>query len=50
MAAVMATATTCPCQELSSVKKAVSPDEYISNAWIKEPGRFTLDPIQQMPD
>jgi transposase InsO family protein len=29
--------------------KGLSPYEYICNAWTKEPGRFILDPIQQMP-
>jgi len=29
--------------------KGVSPYEYICNAWTKEPRRFILDPIQQMP-
>ena len=31
------------------ILKGLSPYEYICNAWTKEPGRFTLDPIQQMP-
>jgi hypothetical protein len=26
----------------------LSPYEFICNAWIKEPGRFILNPIQQM--
>ena len=29
--------------------KWLSPYEYICNAWSKEPARFILDPIQQMP-
>src|SRR5258705_12073051 len=31
------------------ILKGLSPYEYICNAWTKEPGRFILDPIQQMP-
>ena len=31
------------------ILKGLSPYEYICNAWTKEPGRFVLDPIQQMP-
>jgi transposase InsO family protein len=31
------------------ILKGLSPYEYICNAWTKEPGRFNLDPIQQMP-
>ena len=30
------------------ILKGLSPYEYICNAWTKEPGRFVLDPIQQM--
>jgi transposase InsO family protein len=29
--------------------KGLSPYEYICNAWTKEPGRFILNPIHQMP-
>ena len=29
--------------------KGLTPYEYICKAWTKEPGRFTLDPLQQMP-
>src|SRR5215468_5563938 len=31
------------------ILKGLSPYEYICNAWSKEPARFILDPIQQMP-
>ena len=31
------------------ILKGLSPYEYICNAWTKEPARFILDPIQQMP-
>jgi transposase InsO family protein len=31
------------------ILKGLSPHEYICNAWSKEPARFILDPIQQMP-
>ena len=31
------------------ILKGLSPYEYICNAWTNEPGRFILDPIQQMP-
>src|SRR5262249_9958162 len=31
------------------ILKGLSPYEYICNVWTKEPGRFILDPIQQMP-
>jgi hypothetical protein len=31
------------------ILKGLSPYEYICSAWTKEPGRFILDPIQQMP-
>ena len=31
------------------ILKGHSPYEYICNAWTKEPGRFILDPFQQMP-
>src|SRR4029077_16784600 len=31
------------------ILKGLSPYEYICNPWKKEPKRFTLDPIQQMP-
>ena len=31
------------------ILNGLSPYEYICNAWTKEPGRFILDPIQQMP-
>ena len=31
------------------ILKGLSPYEYIRNAWTKEPGRFIIDPIQQMP-
>jgi transposase InsO family protein len=31
------------------ILKGLSPYEYICNTWTKEPKRFTLDPIQQMP-
>ena len=31
------------------ILKGLSPYEYICNAWTKEPDRFTLDPIHQMP-
>src|SRR5439155_3705111 len=31
------------------ILKGLSPYEYICNAWTKEPGRFILDPIRQMP-
>ena len=27
----------------------LTPYEFICNAWTKEPGRFTLNPLQQMP-
>jgi transposase InsO family protein len=30
------------------ILNGLSPYEYICNAWTKEPGRFILDPIQQM--
>jgi transposase InsO family protein len=30
--------------------KGLTPYEFICNAWIKEPERFTLNPLQQMPD
>ena len=30
------------------ILNGLSPYEYICNAWIKEPGRFILNPIQQM--
>ena len=29
--------------------KGLSPYQYICSIWTKEPGRFTLDPIHQMP-
>ena len=29
--------------------KGLSPFEYIRSLWLKEPGRFTLDPTHQMP-
>jgi transposase InsO family protein len=29
--------------------KGFTPYEYICKAWTKEPERFTLDPLQQMP-
>jgi transposase InsO family protein len=31
------------------ILNGLSPYEYICDAWTKEPGRFILDPIQQMP-
>jgi transposase InsO family protein len=31
------------------ILKGLSPYEYICSAWTKEPARFILDPIQQMP-
>jgi transposase InsO family protein len=31
------------------VLKGLSPYEYLCSAWTKEPGRFILDPIHQMP-
>jgi transposase InsO family protein len=31
------------------ILKGLSPYEYICSAWTKEPTRFILDPIQQMP-
>src|SRR5437868_5805553 len=31
------------------ILKGLSPYEYICNAWTKEPARFNLDPIHQMP-
>jgi len=31
------------------ILKGLSPYEYICSAWTKEPGRFILDPIHQMP-
>lgn len=31
------------------ILKRLSPYEYVCNAWTKEPGRFILDPIHQMP-
>ena len=31
------------------ILKGLSPYEYICNVWTKEPARFILDPIQQMP-
>src|SRR6266853_5745399 len=34
---------------LLKILKGLSPYEYICNAWTKEPGRFILDPIQQIP-
>jgi hypothetical protein len=29
--------------------KGLTPYEYICKTWAKEPERFTLDPLQQMP-
>lgn len=29
--------------------KGLTPYEFICKAWTKEPARFTLDPIHQMP-
>ena len=29
--------------------KGLSPYQYLCSVWIKEPNRFTLDPIHQMP-
>src|SRR5881392_52156 len=31
------------------ILKGLSPYEYICSTWTKEPGRFILDPIHQMP-
>ena len=34
---------------LATSLKGLSPYEYICSTWTKEPGRFILDPIHQMP-
>jgi hypothetical protein len=47
--AYIAVELACASQKRLAPLKGLTPYEYICRAWTKEPGRFTLNPLQQMP-